>query len=125
MLIDHVEQVPAAERDARNPLYYGEMLVYPNLGDPLRKSTAKALGFFFTARGPATARKGLLEVTKDGSVNGAPVARPARARANGLVQHAGTLALASFAPGAYELKLTMLDGTRPIASRATPLTIAE
>jgi hypothetical protein len=45
--------------------------------------------------------------------------------ANGLIQHAGTLALASFTPGSYELKITMLDGTKPIASRATNLTVAE
>jgi len=125
VVIDHVEQVPASERDARNPLYYGEMLVYPNLGDPLRKSTAKALGFFFTARGPATARKGLIEVTKDGSVTARLSLDLPAPGANGLIQHAGTLALASFAPGSYELKITMLDGTKPIASRATNLTVAE
>ena len=57
---------PTATRS--NPLYFGEMLVYPSLGDPLRKSVAKAMGFYFTARGPANARKGLLEVVRDGQV---------------------------------------------------------
>jgi hypothetical protein len=125
VVIDHVEQVPAAERDPGNPLYFGEMLVYPNLGDPLRKATAKALGFYFTARGAAGGRKGEIEVMRDGKVTARlPLELPAP-DANGLIQHAGTLSLLSFAPGAYEIRLTMLAGTQRVASRTASFTVAE
>jgi hypothetical protein len=85
-------------------------LVYPSLGDPLRKSTAKAMGFYFTARGPATARKGLLEVVRDGQVTALfPMDLPAP-DATGRIQHAGTLPLHTLTPGSYELRLTLLAG---------------
>jgi hypothetical protein len=125
VVIDHVEQVPAADRDANNPLYFGELLVYPSLGDPLRKSVAKAMGFYFTARGPANARKALLEVLRDGQVTARhPLDLPAP-NATGLIQHAGTLPLQTFAPGTYELRLTMMAGSERLASRAAPFTVAE
>ena len=125
VVIDHVEQVPAADRDPRNPLYFGELLVYPSLGDPLRKSVAKAMGFYFTARGPANARKGLLEVVRDGQVTAThSLALPAP-NAAGLIQHAGTLPLPAFAPGTYELRLTLLAGAERLATRTAPFTVAE
>jgi hypothetical protein len=125
VVIDHVEQVPAAERDPRNPLYFGEMLVYPNLGDPLRKATAKAVGFYFTAQGPANVRKGQIEIVRDGKVTALfPLNLPAPA-ANGIIQHAGTLPMASFVPGAYEIRVTLLAGTERLASRTASFTVAE
>ena len=125
VVIDHVEQVPAAERDPKNPLYFGEMLVYPNLGDPLRKSVAKALGFYFTARGHANARKGQLEVVRNGQViSSVPLDLPAP-DASGLMQHAGTLSLQSFAAGVYEIRLTLLADNERLASRAASFTVAE
>jgi hypothetical protein len=125
VVIDHVEKVPAAERDPRNPLYFGEMLVYPNLGDPLRKSTAKALGFYFTARGPANARKAHLEVVRDGQVTAAMPLQLSAPDATGLIQHAGTLALDGFVPGTYEMRVALLAGTERLASRTTTFTVAE
>jgi len=125
VVIDHVERVPASDRDPSNPLYFGEMLVYPSMGDPLRKSVAKALGFYFTARGPATARKAQLEVAKDGQVTARlPLDLPAP-DSSGLIQHAGTLPLQTFAPGTYELRMTLLDGAQRLASRAASFTVAE
>ena len=125
VVIDHVEQVPAADRDPRNPLYFGEMLVYPSLGDPLRKSVAKAMGFYFTARGPVNARKGLLEIVRDGQVTARhPLDLPAP-NAAGLIQHAGTLPLQAFAPGTYELRLTLLAGAERLATRTAGFTVAE
>jgi hypothetical protein len=125
VVIDHVEQVPAAERDPKNPLYFGEMLVYPNLGDPLRKSAAKALGFYFTARGPANARKGQIEIVREGQVTARlPLDLPAP-NASGLIQHAGTLPLQSFAPGSYEIRLALLAGSERLASRTATFTVAE
>jgi VWFA-related protein len=125
VVIDHVEQVPAADRDPKNPLYFGELLVYPNLGDPLRKSLAKAMGFYFTVRGPANARKAQLEVLKDGQVTSRfPLDLPTP-DATGLIQHAGTLPLQTFAPGAYEIRLSVLAGAERLASRTASFTVVE
>jgi hypothetical protein len=124
VVIDHVERVPASERDPKNPLYFGDTLVYPNLGDPLHRS-AKIMGFYFTAQGPATARKGLLEITKAGQVVNRLNLDLTAPDANGRIQHAGTLPLDVFTPGSYELRVSLLDGAKTVATRTTPLTVAE
>ena len=124
VVIDHVERVPAADRDPKNPLYFGDTLVYPNMGDPVRKA-AKIMGFYFTAQAPPGARKALLEITKGGQVvNRLTLDLPAP-DATGRVQHAGTLPLEVFSPGAYELHLSLLDGAQRLATRSTPLIVAE
>jgi VWFA-related protein len=125
VVIDHVERVPAADRDASNPLYFGEMLVYPSLGDPLRKSVAPAVGFYFTARAPLDARNAELELSREGETpTRMPLSLPAPG-ANGVLQHAGTLPLRSLAPGKYDLRLTLLEGKKRLASSATHFTVAE
>jgi VWFA-related protein len=124
VVIDHVERVPASERDPKNPLYFGDTLVYPSMGDPLRRSS-KVMGFYFTAQGPASARKALLEITKAGQVvNRLTLDLPAP-EASGRIQHAGTLPLDVFTPGAYELRVTLLDGAQRLATRSTSLTVTE
>ena len=125
VLIDRVERVPAEERDSSNPLYFGEALLYPNMGDPYRKSVAKALGFFFSARAPGPSRRALLEVARAGQVTGSLMMKLPEPDADGRIQHAGTLPLESFAPGEYELRVSLLDGTRRVAATATPFSVAE
>jgi VWFA-related protein len=123
VLIDRIEKVPSSERDPRNPLYYGDALVYPNMGEPFHKSAVKALGFYFTARNAG--QKALLEVAKSGQIIGSlPLDLPAP-NADGLIQNAGALPLFGFAPGVYELRLSLMSGTQRLASRTAAFTVAE
>ncbi|HXK08482.1 MAG TPA: VWA domain-containing protein, partial [Vicinamibacteria bacterium] len=125
VLIDRIEKVPPSERDPANPFYYGDALVYPNMGAPFRKSAVKALGFFFTACDTKPGHKAVIEVAKGGqSLGKLPLDLPA-ANADGVVQSAGALPLAGFGPGAYELRLSLLDGVRPVASRTASFTVTE
>jgi VWFA-related protein len=124
VVIDHVERVPAADRDPKNPLYFGDTLVYPNMGDPVRKA-AKIMGFYFTAQAPPGAHKALLEITQGGQVVNRLTLDLAAPDATGRVQHAGTLPLEVFSPGAYELHLSLLDGAQRLATRSTSLSIVE
>jgi hypothetical protein len=125
VVIDHVERVPAEERDPNNPLYFGEMLVYPSLGDPFRKSAVKALGFYFTARGPANARKGQMEIVRQGqSIHRQPFDLPAPDAA-GVIRHALTVPTQGFAPGTYEVRVDMMAGAERLASRSASFTVAE
>ncbi len=124
VLIDRIEKVPTSERDPMNPLYYGDALVYPNMGEPFRKSSVKALGFYFTARDPGT-RKALLEVSKAGqSLGQLPLDLP-EPDASGLVQSAGALPLANFAPGTYDLRLSLTKGAQRLATRQATFTVTE
>jgi VWFA-related protein len=124
VLIERVERVSEADRDASNPLYYGEALVYPNMGDPYRKA-ARVLGYYFTALSPGNARKAVLEVAQGNQVTGRLTMDLPPPDAKGRLQHAGTLPLDGFAPGSYELRITLMDGGQRVASRTASFTVAE
>jgi VWFA-related protein len=125
MLIDRVEQVAEADRDPGNPLYYGEALLYPNLGVPYRKSASPVMGFYFTASRVAPGAGAVLEVLSGGQqVGRLPMDLPA-ANADGRIQHAGALPLGSFAPGAYELRLSLTRGEDRLATRTARFVVAE
>ncbi|MGH9830693.1 MAG: VWA domain-containing protein, partial [Blastocatellia bacterium] len=49
MVLNRVERLSAADQKVANPFHYGELLVYPNMGDVLHKASRKELAFFFTA----------------------------------------------------------------------------
>jgi VWFA-related protein len=125
VLIGRVEQVPAAERDPENPFYYGEMLIYPNLGEPYPKSTTPALGFYVTGRGLGSGKKALVEVLREGQSVGQIHTDLPPPNPEGGVQHAGALPLASFAPGDYTLRLSVLEGGRPTMARTASFSVTE
>src|SRR5206468_3996934 len=66
VLVGSAERV--AKADPGNPFLVGDMLLYPNLGEPLRKSATPELGFFFTAY-PAKGSKpqATLELLQNGA----------------------------------------------------------
>ncbi len=51
VIVRRAETVKPGDRDDRNPLYVGDLLLYPDVGVPVRRSTDKELAFFFTAYG--------------------------------------------------------------------------
>jgi hypothetical protein len=68
VVVDHVEQTGGAPSDHTGrpaPFFVGQMLVYPNIGDPVMKATTQNLSFFFTiyrgASGPLTATAQVLQ----------------------------------------------------------------
>ena len=46
VLVRRTEQVPPAERAPNLPFYYGDLLLYPNTGEPLRRGTDAELMFY-------------------------------------------------------------------------------
>ena len=64
-IVKRGEQLKAADKNPNNPFQIGEALLYPNLGEPLRKAATKQMAFFFTAylpKGDTAAPKMLLEI---------------------------------------------------------------
>jgi hypothetical protein len=113
VVVRRAEKLPAEERDASKPLVFGELLLYPNLGEPIRKSAIKELSFFFTVYG---ARRGELRpsaeigLLKGGAqVAAAPIDLP-QPDASGRIQHVFALPLAQLPPASYELVVTVRDG---------------
>jgi len=109
MIVRRSERVPAAERNAANPLYFGEMLLYPNLGEPLRKAVDKELtlaAVIYPAAGAAPPAATLQLVQNGKLLAQAPIQLPA-ADAAGRLQYVGRLSTENLAPGAYELRLAV------------------
>src|SRR5258708_741411 len=99
LLVKRGEKVDAKDRRGGNPLMVKDLLLYPNLGDPISKAT-KELGFYFTlypSKGPAPV------ATLQLLLNGVPVAQvplPLDATdASGRIQQLGRLPLDQLAPG--------------------------
>jgi hypothetical protein len=68
LLVASAERVAQADRPAGNPFLVGDMLLYPNLGDQVRKGATPEIGFFFTvypAKGPTP--QAFLEVLQNGT----------------------------------------------------------
>ena len=119
ILTGRAEKVPEQDRRKDNPLLVNDVLVYPNLGEPVSKS-AKELGFYFTvypARGAAP--DAVLDLLSNGKAIGhLPLALGA-ADASGRIQEAGRLPIDQLAPGTYELQVTITQGSTRIARTTT------
>ena len=112
VIIKRVEQLGASDQNVKNPFRYGEVLIYPNTGESVRKSV-KQMGFFFTAypaKGSTAAPKLTIEVLQNGkSIGQTSVASLSAADATGRIQYASALPLDNFQPGAYELRVSVRD----------------
>jgi hypothetical protein len=126
VLVGRAEKVSDAEQKSDNPLFYGDTVIYPNMGEPFRKSASSALGFFFTVYGGSApaARKATIEVHRGDQVAGRVSADLPAPDASGRTQFAGALPLRTFAPGAYELKVTVADASGSATQQAR-FTLAE
>jgi VWFA-related protein len=120
LIVRRSEKVPAGEKTADNPLYFGDLLLYPNLGEPLRKSTDKTLSFFLTVDpAPAGAPTATLEILQKGQPLAQLPMELSKPDATGRIAHAGQLPLASFPPGQYVLRTTVSQGAQKEARDAT------
>jgi VWFA-related protein len=125
LVIKRAERLTPEHEKVAIPLHYGDTLVYPNLGEPVSKSTAKQLPFCVTVYpAPGTgAPKLTIEVLQKGRTLGQIPAELPPPDAKGRIQFVNALPLASLEPGAYELKLTATDG-QTSASRSARFTVA-
>ena len=125
VLVRRAERVKPEERDKDNPLYMGDVLIYPNLGEPLRKSRDKAAAFFTVATAaPGNAPQASVEVLQDGrAVAKAPAALPA-AGPSDRIEHVIQLPLEKLPAGRYTVRLTMTQGSTREVRDAT-LTVIE
>jgi len=112
IVVGSAERLGAAEGTLPKLLQYGDVLLHPNLGQPLRREAGRPLTFFVTAW-PALERPAVdahLEVVHDGQRVASTRATGLRPGEDGRIQLASSLPVERFAPGAYELRLTLSDG---------------
>ena len=70
-VFNHAQVLGCLTPQVLDPLYVGDVLVYPNLGEPIRKSTDKALTFYIVVmQGSGAAPQARLEIVRDGRTLG-------------------------------------------------------
>jgi hypothetical protein len=120
-VLKRVEKLEPQAQGGDNPLYLGENFMYPNLGEPLRKSAVPAVGFYFTVYSPGAQQaptratievlKGSEVVTRTPTPLGAPDSR-------GRIQHAAAFPMDRLTPGTYTLKVGVVSGTDMVSRQA-------
>jgi VWFA-related protein len=124
-VVQRAEKVAPGDRDAQNPLYFGELLLYPNLGEPISKASTSELSFAFTVQPPkgttATAKLSLLHGGAVVAELPLPLAEP---DSLGTVLQVSRLPLAPIPPGTYELRITVEAGGKSV-TRTVPFSIAQ
>ncbi len=124
-VLKRAERLTAEEQKHDQPFHFGELLVYPNLGESISKSTAKQLAFFVTVW-PAKGSNANLRLTFVILQNGKGLAKssaqlPAPDE-QGRIKYASSFALNDFQPGTYQLQVMVSDGKNSV-SRSTPFMI--
>jgi VWFA-related protein len=125
VLVASAERIAQADRPAGNPFLVGDMLLYPNMGDPVRKSATPEIGFFFTVY-PAQGGKpqAFLEVLQNGATLATlplPLSQPDSA---GRIQQVSRVPTAPLSAGTYDLRLVITQGQQQI-SRSTIVRIVD
>ncbi len=123
--IKRSEKVAEKERPAGNPLLVNDVVLYPNLGDPVSK-TAKEVGFYFAiypaANGPAPTAT--IELMQNGKLVAQLPMPLAGADPSGRIQQVGRLPTDQLPPATYELRAIVRQGSQTAAS-TTMLRIVE
>jgi VWFA-related protein len=125
VIIKSAEKLTANEQGTPNPFHFGEVLIYPNMNEPLRKSASKNLAFFVTVYPPgslASATKLKLEIVQGGKVLGQTSTDLPAPDSSGRIQYATAIPIDKYKPGDYELRVTVQNG-QSTASRAEHFTI--
>ena len=113
VLVRRVEELGEAPaiKEGTAPLYVGKRLLYPNVGEPINRSTTNELPFYFALYGNASAITVHAQLVRGGvPLADAPVDVPSSAGPR--VQHLGRLPIGALPPGTYELRIRVTDGGR-------------
>jgi len=111
VLIGKMERI-TDNKDVANPLYAGDVLIYPSGGEPFSRSADKQLGVFYTIYPGAgfAAPSATLDLHRNGRVvTTVPVSLGQR-DAQGRIQQISRIPLAPLASGTYELRVHVRDG---------------
>jgi VWFA-related protein len=111
--VGRIDRVTAEPKDAANPLYVDDMLLYPNGGETFSRAGQKELTFFYTiypGAGAAGALSANVEVQRNGKVLAKLPVELGAPDAHGRIQQVGRLPLTPLTPGTYQLHVTVTDG---------------
>jgi hypothetical protein len=125
VLVENAERL-ARDQQSENPFHFEEVLLYPNLGQLVRRSVNRTLTLFLTVYPPkgdtATPRLNLQLSQNGHAVDQFSYDLPA-ADQKGRIQYAAAIPIDKFQPGEYEVKVEVREGSHQ-AIRAERVRIA-
>ena len=124
-VLRRAEQLSPDEQKRDQPFRVGDLLVYPNLGEPILKSSAKQLAFFFTAwpsKGSTSKLKVTMEILQNNRSLGKTSGQLPEPDGQGQIKYASSFPLDKFQTGAYVLKVTVSDDKNSVI-RSTNFTV--
>lgn len=112
VVVRRAEKIAPAEQPD-NPLHVGDLLLYPNIGEPLKKSVDKGLSFYIaiTPAAGQPAPVAVLELSAGPQTIGQVPMQLAAPGADGRIRNSAQLPLANFPPGDYGLKVIVTQGS--------------
>jgi VWFA-related protein len=116
VIVRSTERVPKEQRQDSNPLYVGDLLLYPHGGEALSRVGDRELTFYYAVYSRKSARRPetSVELRRNGrTLAQVPVSLGA-ADVTGRIQQVSRLPLQPLADGTYELRVIVHDGPRSI-----------
>ena len=106
------ERVPDAERPVDHPLFVGDQLLYPSMGEPFSKAAVKELPFFFVAYAapggaPVTAT---LQLASNGQKLAEAPLELSPPTPDGRIAQVSRIPVEALGPGTYELTVSVRQG---------------
>jgi hypothetical protein len=109
VLVARGERGTPGESVKNNPLSVGDVLIYPNLGEPINTSKVKAVTFFVVVTaGSSAAPQAMVEILRDGQAVAHGPTVLASADATGEIRHLAQASVDTLDPGRYTLRLTIV-----------------
>jgi hypothetical protein len=121
-VLKKAERLTPEEQRRDQPLHFGDLLVYPNLGERI---SSKQLAYFFTAwpaKGVTKPMQMTLEILQNNRQVGKTSGELPAADERGQIKYAGSFAIDKFQMGEYALRVTVSDGQQSV-SRSTSFVI--
>src|SRR6185437_12666215 len=104
-VLKRAERLTPEEQKRDQPLRFGELLVYPNLGERINLSTTKQLAYFFTAwpaKGATKPPQMTLDILQNNHSLGTTSGDLPGADQSGQIKYAGSFAIDKLQPGVFE-----------------------
>ena len=116
-VLKRAERLTPDEQRRDQPLRFGELIVYPNLGERIDRNAVKQLAYFFTAwpaKGATKPMQVTLEILQNNRLIGKTSGELPPADERGQIKYASSFAIDKLAAGEFELKITVSDGQNSI-----------
>jgi hypothetical protein len=118
-LVRRAEPLPKDAPSSSDPFRTGGVRIVPHLGGPVSKAASPNLSFFARIYPAGAERPQLtLELVREGKVVGLAEPEPPAPDARGRIDYVGSMPAAGLAPGAYEVRLTVVQGTATATSQS-------